>query len=256
MLSQAPPPPPLTNPLHGKRALVTGAGRRVGAAIARALGAEGMRVAVHHHASEAGALETVQAIRELGGDGVVVQADLGKRAGARALIDRTVALMGGLDLLVCSAASFERGTLEQTKDAVWDRTLALNLTAPFALAQRAASSLRAARGSIVLVTCISRLSPYRGYVAYETSKAALHHLMRLLALELAPDVRVNAVAPGSVLLPETWTAEQRAELEQRIPLGRVGEASDVADAVVHLARSEWITGAEIVVDGGRALAGG
>jgi pteridine reductase len=211
-----------------------------------------MRVAVHHHASASGAERTCAAVRSAGGEAVSVQADLGDRAAARGLVDRAAAELGGLDLLVCSAASFEAGDLEHTHDDSWDRTLALNLAAPFALAQRAAPGLRAARGSIVLVTCASRLAPYRGYVAYETSKAALFHLMRLLALELAPDVRVNAVAPGSVLLPEDWDDEQRAALEQRIPLG-LGRADDVASAVVHLARSEWITGAEIVVDGGRSL---
>jgi pteridine reductase len=105
----------------------------------------------------------------------------------------------------------------------------------------------------VLVTCVSRLAPYRDYLPYEVSKAALYHLMRLLALELAPEVRVNAVAPGSVLPPEGWEREQLDALVERIPLGRVGRASDVADAVVHLARADWITGTEIVVDGGRSL---
>src|SRR5262249_35785305 len=138
-------------------------------------------------------------------------------------------------------------------DDSWDRTMALNLAAPLALAQHAAPSLRAAHGSIVLVTCASRLAPYRGYVAYQTSKAALYHLMRVLALERAPAVRVNATAPGTALPPEGWSEEQRSALEPRIPLGHVGRAEDVAGAVVHLARSEWITGTEIVVDGGRSL---
>src|SRR5215212_9121460 len=111
MMSQAPPPPPPSNPLQAKRALVTGAGRRVGAAIARALGAEGMQVAVHHHASAEGAQQTCDAIRELGGQAFAVRADLGKRAGARSLIDQTLSALGGLDLLVCSAASFEAGGL-------------------------------------------------------------------------------------------------------------------------------------------------
>jgi pteridine reductase len=250
-MTSVPPAPSID--LRGKRALVTGAGRRVGAAIAVALGGEGMRVAVHHRASASGALQTCAAVREAGGEAVSVPGDLGDRGAARALLDEAVSALGGLDLLVCSAGSFERGDLEHTDDGNWDRTLALNLTAPFVLAQRAAPALRATRGSIVMVTCVSRLAPYRGYLAYETSKAALHHLMRLLALELAPDVRVNAVAPGSVLPPDSWTDAQRAELEQRIPLGRLGSAEDVAGAVVHLAQSDWITGAEIIVDGGRSL---
>jgi pteridine reductase len=161
--------------------------------------------------------------------------------------------LGGLDLLVLSAATFERVAFDAIDDRSWDDTLALNLSAPLMMAQRAAPALRAARGSIVLVTCISRLEPYRDHLPYETSKAALYHLMRLLALELAPDVRVNAVAPGSVLPPDGWDAAKSAALLERIPLGRLGSARDIADAVVHLARAEWLTGTEIVVDGGRSL---
>jgi len=104
-----------------------------------------------------------------------------------------------------------------------------------------------------MLTCASRLGPYRDYLPYETSKAGLHHLMRLLALELAPDVRVNAVAPGSVLPPDDWAAERQQALIDRIPLGRTGLARDLSDAVIHLARSEWLTGTEIVVDGGRSV---
>lgn len=238
--------------LRGKRALVTGAGRRLGAEIAVTLGAAGMQVGVHYASSAAGAEQTCAQIRAAGGVAHALAADLRKRDAARELIDRTIALLGGLDLLVLSAASFERVPLARIDDRRWDDTLALNLTAPFAMAQHAAPALRAARGSIVFMTCVSRITPYRDFLAYETSKAALYHLMRLLALELAPDVRVNAVAPGSVLPPDDWDAARVARLTEGIPLGRTGQARDVADAVLHLARSEWMTGSEIVVDGGRS----
>jgi pteridine reductase len=240
--------------LQGKRALVTGAGKRVGAEIAVALGEQRMRVAVHYQRSAAGAQATCERIRGSGGEAHPVQGDLRDRSSARAVVDRALALLGGLDLLVLSAASFERVPFAQIEDRDWDETLALNLTAPLVMAQQAVAALRAARGSIVLITCISRVVPYRDYLPYETSKAALHQLMRLLALELAPEVRVNAVAPGMALPPEGWDPQHNAELIQRIPLRRAGTARDVADAVVHLAQSEWLTGTEIPVDGGRSVA--
>lgn len=239
--------------LAGKRALVTGGGRRLGAEIAIALGALGVQVAVHYQSSRGGAEQVCERILRDGGRALALQADLRDREQARRLVDEACERLGGLDLLVLSAALFEPQGLAAAADRVWDDTLALNLTAPQVMAERAAGALREARGSIVLVTCTSRLAPYRGYLAYQVSKAALHQLMRLLALELAPDVRVNAVAPGSVLPPDGWSAEQVAELTRRIPLRRIGQARDVADAVIHLARSPWITGSEIVVDGGRTL---
>lgn len=239
--------------LTGRRALVTGAGRRVGAAIAVGLGALKMRVAVHYQHSATGAAETCDAVRAAGGEAFALAGDLAERQSARAVVDEAVQRLGGLDLLVLSAANFERVPFAQLDDGSWDAALALNLTAPLMMAQRAAPALRAARGSIVILTCASRLGPYRDYLPYETSKAGLHHLMRLLALELAPEVRVNAVAPGSVLPPDSWAAERTQALVDRIPLGRTGLARDLTDAVIHLAQSEWLTGTEIVVDGGRSL---
>jgi len=241
--------------LAGKRALVTGAGRRVGAEIARLLGAHGMRVGVHFHSSASGAEATCRAIHDAGGQAEAMQADLSSRDAARALVDRALAVLGGLDVLVLSAAEFEPAKVGAIDDASWDRTLSLNVAAPFALAQHAAPALRASRGCIVGITCVSRILPYRGFLPYEVSKAALWQMLRVLALELAPEVRVNMVAPGSVLPPESMSAQQLDALRERIPLGRLGSASDVAQAVLHLARHEHMTGSEIVVDGGRVLAG-
>lgn len=241
--------------LRGRAALVTGAGRRVGAAIARALGAQGMRVGVHFHESPDGAEATCVAIREAGGEAVALRADLRDRQGARGLVDEAIAQLGGLSLLVPSAASFERVELDAVDDAAWDRTMRLNLEAPFALAHRARAALAREGGSIVFITCTSATAPYRHYLPYVVSKGALRQLMRVLSLELAPEVRVNAVAPGTVLPPEDMDEATLERLRARIPLGRFGDPGDVAHAVVDLARSPYVTGQERVVDGGVTVGG-
>jgi pteridine reductase len=240
--------------LAGKRALVTGAGTRVGAEIARALGACGMRVAVHHHGSAQGAGETCRDIEAAGGSALTFAADLYDESQARGLVDQVLGRFGGLDLLVSSAGNFDDASLATASSTHWDRALGLNVRAPFSLVQQAAPALQRSHGSVVLVTCATRLSPLPGYLPYQVSKAALHQLMRVLALELAPTVRVNSVAPGTVLPPAGMHAAARAELVRQIPLGTTGGASSVAQAVVYLAQASFVTGTEIVVDGGRSLA--
>lgn len=239
--------------LLGKAALVTGAGTRVGAAIARALGAERMRVAVHHHASSAGADATCRAIKKAGGEAFPVRADLYDEAAARALVRESATRLGGLDLLVASAANYDETPLASITPEAWQRSLSLNLLAPFALVHEARALLAERRGSVVLITCSSRSAPEKHRLPYQVSKAALHQLMRVLALELAPEVRVNAVAPGTVLPPSSLSEQEVQALASRIPLGHVGTAEAIAAAVVHLARSPFITGSELLVDGGRAL---
>jgi pteridine reductase len=239
--------------LAGKRALVTGAGRRVGAAVALSLGARGMRVAVHYNASREGAEATCEAIRRAGGEALALQADLTDRGAAAALVDEATAALGGLDVLVPSAANFERVPLDDVDFAAWDRAMRLNLDAPFAMAMRARGALREARGAIVFITCASTATPYRSYLPYVVSKGALRQMMRALALELAPEVRVNAVAPGTVLPPEDMDPEAILRLTKRIPLSRIGSAEDVAEAVVYLACAPFVTGQELMLDGGRTV---
>lgn len=241
-------------PLRGKRALVTGAGQRVGQAIALALGAQGMHVAVHYRNSQAGAEATAAKIRESGGHALTLAADLTDREQARHLVDRSVAMLGGLDLVVPSAASFERVAQADVDDAAWDRSLNLNLASPFALVQRAVPALRAARGSVVFITCSSASVPMRDYLPYVVSKGALKHLMKTLALELAPTIRVNAVAPGPVIAPTNWDEAAVQRLSRAMLLGRFGSPQDIAQAVVFLASSPYVTGHELAVDGGRSVA--
>lgn len=239
--------------LENKAALVTGAGIRVGRAIAVELGRAGMRVAVHYRSSASEAEETLGLVKAAGGDGITLHADLSDRDACKKLVDSTIAAFGGLDLLVPSAASFPRTLLSEVNEAVWDRTLELNLTSGFVLATHATPALRASKGSIVFITCSSATAPYRNYLPYVVSKGALRQLMKTLAIELAPDVRVNAVAPGTVLPPDDYSEEATARLAARIPLKHVGTPEDVATAVRYLASAPYVTGQEIVVDGGRTL---
>ncbi|MAQ18116.1 MAG: dehydrogenase [Sandaracinus sp.] len=240
--------------LRGKRALVTGAGVRVGAAIAEALGSRGAKVAVHYHRSEAPARETAEAIRRAGGEAELFQADLMDLDAARGLGERVVEAFGGLDLLVASAANFEQVAFEAIDDGHWERALGLNLRAPFALAQAVAPALREGAGSIVFITGFGTQVPYRDYLPYLASKGALRQVMRTLALELAPEVRVNAVAPGTVLPPEDLSPEATEAIVAKAPLRRVGSAEEVARAVLYLARADYVTGQELLVDGGRSVA--
>lgn len=242
--------------LRGKRALVTGAGTRLGAAIATKLGTSGMRVAVHYHSSREGAEAVCAAIVAAGGTADAFAADLADRDAARALVDAVLERFGGLDLLVASAASFERVALDQVDDEAWDRALILNLASPFAVVHRARVALRASHGSVVFVTCTSATVPYRHYLPYVVSKGALQKLMRVLALELAPEVRVNAVAPGTVLPPTGMDDALCARLAARAPLERIGSIDDVAEAVVYLASAPFVTGQELIVDGGRTVSVG
>jgi pteridine reductase len=239
--------------LQGKRALVTGAGKRLGQAIAVRLARAGMDVAVHYSSSRDGAEHTAERVRAEGRRALVLGADLNHRDQARALVAEAVAGLGGLDLFVGSAANFERIPFDQVDDAAVDRALALNLSANLALSQAAAPALRQSRGSIVLVTCSSATTPFKNYLPYVVSKGAVKHLMKTLALELAPEIRVNAVAPGTVLPPDDLSETSLRSLAESVPLRRLGSAEDVANAVVFLAESGYVTGEEIHVDGGRSV---
>lgn len=237
-----------------KRALVTGAGTRVGRAIAIALGRRGAQVAVHYHTNRAGADETAAEIRSAGGGAHLIQADLYNAESCRRLAAESIEALGGLDLLVPSAANFDRVSLDEVDDAAWQRALDLNLRAPFLLSQAARQSLSESCGSITFITCASTAVPFRNYLPYTVSKAGLRHLMRTLSLELAPHVRVNAVAPGTVLPPPEMEASAVEALASRVPLQRIGEAEDIARSVLFLMDSPFITGQELMVDGGRSVA--
>ena len=236
--------------LRGRVALVTGAGRRVGRALAVALGAEGMSVAVHYHASDAGARETARMIERAGGKGSLVTADLTGDTAA-GLIDDVVRQLGGLDVLINSSAVMERTPLGEVTVKQWDAMMALNLRAPFLLAQAAAPHLARAHGAIVNIADLAAFETWPAYIPHGISKAGIVYMTRALARTLAPDVRVNAIAPGAVLLPDQWTEEDAAKLRESTPLQRLGSPDDVVGAMLYLLRADYVTGETIIVDGGR-----
>lgn len=247
--------------LRGKVALVTGAGRRLGRAIAERLGAEGMDVVLHCHGSRVGAEEARAAIVAAGGRAVVLEADLGVAEGRARLVTESLRAFGGMDLVVPSAANFDRVAFADWTEVHWQRAMSLNLAAPVSLVRDLAPALAERRGSAVLITDAALAHPHKNYFPYLVSKAALAYSVRVMAAELAPNVRVNAVAPGIVLAPEDLARSEKAALLATVPLDGHGAergeggAAVISDAVVYLASAEFVTGTELVVDGGRSLRG-
>lgn len=225
-------------------ALVTGAGVRVGEAIARALARDGWTVAAHYRTHRPRGFASA------------LQADLAAADGPGRLAADFRARHRRLDLLVNSASAFDALPLSETDAAAFDSQLDLNARAPLLLVRALAPLLARSGGSVVNVVDVGGgLVPWQGYAAYCASKAALARLTECLALELAPKVRVNGVAPGTVLWPESYPAARRRALARRIPLRRAGTPGDVADAVRYLAGAPFVTGAILPVDGGRHLSG-
>lgn len=239
-------------------ALVTGSARRIGAAIARTLHAAGYDLALHARSSrvELDALATeFEAVRP--GSTLTLQAELADFDRLPELVARTVGRFGRLDALVNNASSFHPTAIGSTTPADWDALFASNARAPFFLAQAAAPHLKVTDGAIVNLTDIYAERPLRQHSVYCMAKAALLMMTKALALELAPEVRVNAVAPGAILWPEApgHTATQDAMLA-RTPLGRTGTPEEVAEAVRWLLQdATYSTGQVLHLDGGRLLVG-
>jgi len=237
--------------LAGRVALVTGAGRRVGRALAVALGARGMHVIVHYNSSADGAEDTVRLVTRAGGSGEPMRADLGDTADAERLIDHAVAARGSLDVLVNSAAMMLRTPVGETSATDWDAMFALNVRAPYFLSQRTAPALRASRGSIVNIADLAAFETWPAYVPHGITKSAVVQMTRALARVLAHGIRVNAIAPGVVLLPGGWSDADAEHLRSTTPLQRLGSPEDVAGAMLYLLDARYVTGDVIMVDGGR-----
>ena len=242
--------------LRGRWALVTGAARRVGRAIARELASRGMHVVVHYHTSQAEAAAAVAEFEGLGVKAIAVRADLARAAEVRALAQAAEAQAGGIAVLVNSASNYFRVPFDDLTEEVWDASLDVNLKGPFLLSWHLGRAMRArGEGRIVNIADWAAERPYKNYLPYTVSKAGLVCLTKALAKELAPKVAVNAVAPGPVLAPEDMDDAEKQAIVRATPLGRFGSAEDVARCVRFLVEeAEFTTGAVFLVDGGRLVA--
>ncbi len=234
----------------GQVALVTGAGHRVGRALALALGARGMRVAVHFRADPAQAEETLRLIRAAGGSGEAFRADLTEPDAPAQLVHDVAGRWGALHVLVNSAAVMQRTPVGEVTTAAWDAMFALNLRAPFFCAQ-AAAAVMPAGSAIVNIADLAAYETWPAYVPHGITKAGVVQMTRALARALAPRVRVNAIAPGAVLLPEGWDESTVEHLRSTTPLSRHGSPEDVVQAMIYLLDAEFVTGETLIVDGGR-----
>jgi pteridine reductase len=238
--------------LEGKVALITGAGKRLGRAVALRLAEEGMDVAVHYGTSAKDAAEVVGKIEEMGKKAVGIRADLRSVDEIRRMLLEVGNELGRLDVLVNSAANFLPGSMISTTEEVWDASLDTNVKAPFFVAQAAAPMLRRSKGAIVNFADTGGVLGWPGFIGHSVAKAGVINLTKSLAKALAPDVRVNAIAPGTITMsgdPPEW----EAEFVKLAPLKKTGRPADIADAVVYLATAEFLTGHTLVLDGGRTL---
>ena len=239
---------------RGRSVLVTGAAVRIGRAIARAFAEAGADVVVHYRSSEAQAREAAAEIGALGVKVALVQGDQSRDGDPERIVAQAVHAHGRLDALICNAARFEEAPAAELTRARFDALLADNLSGPFQLARAAFPHLRERQGSIVnLLDLCGTDQVWERTAHYAASKAGLAALTRQLALEWAPDVRVNGVAPGAILLPETLPEARRERILSRIPAGRMGTPEEVARAVLFLAGEPFVTGQILAVDGGRSL---
>jgi pteridine reductase len=249
---------PDTDPLviEDRVALITGASRRIGAAIARRLHAAGMRVAIHYRSSEAEAIELRDALSsERKGSAEVFQADLVEEAEPARLVDAVAGHFGEIFALVNNASTFYPTPLGEVDEASWNDLIGSNLKAPLFLSQAAAPHLLDSRGGIINIIDIHARRPLGDHHVYGAAKAGLAMLTRSLAKDLAPHVRVNGVSPGAIAWPEDgMTGELKKKILEQVPLGRSGDPQDIANAVLFLLRdATYSTGQVIAIDGGRSV---
>src|SRR5689334_13984752 len=242
--------------LRGRWALVTGGAKRVGRAIALELAGRGANVVVHYHTSAAEADATVQEIRGHGVEGIALGAQLERTDAVLGLAREAEAATGGIDVLVNNASNYFRVPFDDLTEDVWDASLDVNLKAPFLLSWAIGRAMRGrGRGRIVNLADWAGERPYDDYLPYCVAKAGVICLTKALAKALAPDVQVNAVAPGPVMPPDDLSAVERQGIVRATPLKRFGKPDDVARCVRFLAEeADFSTGAVYLVDGGRLIA--
>ncbi len=246
----------MSDELQGKTALVTGAARRIGAAIARRLHAAGANVVLHYRGAETEAASLEAELNALrAGSAVKMKADLLAPIAPRALVDAALAHFKRLDVLVNNASTFYPTALGSIEAGHWEELMGSNLRAPLFIAQAAAPELKKNGGAIVNIADIHAERPLKGYLVYSMAKAGLVALTRSLALELAPEIRVNAVAPGAIAWPDDgqFEPQERERILASTPLSRLGSPEEIARAVHFFATAPFVTGQILAVDGGRSL---
>jgi pteridine reductase len=242
--------------MQGKVALVTGGARRVGAAIARQLHGAGASVLLHYRDSEADAARLAAELNAARPKSAAkVKAELLAPVAPRALLSAALDSFGRLDILVNNASSFFPVAVGAMESSHWEELIGSNLRAPLFIAQQAAEELAKNEGCIVNIVDIHAERPLKGYALYSIAKAGLAAMTRALALELAPRVRVNGVAPGAIAWPEDgqFPDDERSRIIATTPLARTGSPDDVARAVLFLAGAPYVTGQIVAVDGGRSI---
>jgi pteridine reductase len=246
------------NPVETKVAMITGGARRIGAAIAEILHREGMNIVLHYNASEDEAQELCAKFNTTRpNSAILIQGDLLQSDIDKSIATRAYKAWGRLDLLVNNASRFYRTPFGKVTEYAWDDLMISNLRAPFFLSQAAAPYLVESKGRIINIADTHAWRPMRNYSVYCISKAGLLMLTKSLAKELAPDVMVNAIAPGAIAWPEgenSLSPDEKESIISKTPLGRSGSAEDIAKLVLFLARdADFMTGEVLAVDGGRGL---
>jgi pteridine reductase len=242
--------------LNGQWALITGAGKRIGACVARTLHAAGANIAIHYRGSKGPALQVANELNDLrDGSAITIGADLLDIAGLPAVVDEVIGQTGRLDILVNNASSFYPTPVGDITEDQWDDLIGTNLKAPLFLSQACVPHLRTAGGTIINIVDIHSTRPLRHHTIYGPAKAGLGMLTRTLARDLAPDIRVNGVSPGAILWPEDgMTDGVKDSIIKQVPLARPGEPEDIAGCILYLVRDAvYVTGQIIAVDGGRSI---
>lgn len=238
----------------GKVALVTGSGRRLGKQSALALARDGWNIVVNYAHSAKEAAITLKEIKALGADAISVKADITNSKQVNGMFNQAFGYFGRLDLLVNNAAIFPPSRkFADIDDEMWDYVISTNLTGQFYCARAAARLMEEHGGKIINFASLGGLQVWPDHVAYNVAKAGVVMLTKSLSKALAPKITVNAIAPGTIIIPGEESAEIRHIDEQKIPLQRYGEAGDIISALLYLAHADYVTGEVIHVDGGRAV---
>ena len=239
-----------------KTILVTGAAKRIGKAIVELFASDGWKVIIHYNNSKADAETLADSINAKNADkAFIVQGDLDKTDDVNNIISKVNDFTETVDLLINNASTFYSTPIDEISEDHWEKLIGSNLKGPLFLIQGLKEKLKASNGSIINITDTNLSKGVPNYSIYSAAKAGLEAITKGLARELAPEIKVNAIAPGAMLEPPdvTWTEDQKNKVIESIPLNRMGSEQDIAEAVKFLAHSEYITGQIIKVDGGKSL---